>query len=44
MTSYDVRPGHVANDLALMDLIQVAGTGFHVAWKKKVTMSLFLMI
>ena len=31
-TISDVRPGHLANKSALVALIQVVGTGFHIDW------------
>ena len=32
--NYYVRPFHVAKKPDLMDLIQVEGTGLHIAWEK----------
>ena len=38
-----VRPIYVAKNIALVDLIHVVKTGFHVAWDKKVIMYLFFL-
>ena len=43
-TNSAVRSIYVAKNIALVDLIHVVGTGFHVAWDKKVIMYLFLSL
>ena len=44
LTRIDVRPVHDVENPASITLIQDCGTGFHIAWDKKVMMSSFFVI